>query len=49
MTLRIYLQDLTEAAQEEVLNFYNIKTPEQANLDEFPLFELESAESEEEE
>lgn len=44
MTLKIYFSDLTEDAQREVLEFYEVERPEQANLDEFPLFELEQGE-----
>lgn len=44
MTLEINFYDLTEDAQREVLEFYEIERPEQANLDEFPLFELEKPE-----
>lgn len=46
--LKIYYDDLSEAAKQEVLIFFNIKNPGQANLDEFPLFELESEEEREE-
>ena len=46
VSLKIYFEDLIEAAQKEVLEFYEIDRPEQANLDEFPLFELEQPETE---
>jgi hypothetical protein len=38
--LEIYLSDLTPEAQKKVLKFLKINTPEEANLDVFPLFVL---------
>ena len=38
--LEIFLSDLTPEAQARVLRFLGIKTPEELNLDVFPLFNL---------
>ena len=38
--LFIYFNDLSEQAQQDILDFYGIETPEQANLDTMPLATL---------
>jgi hypothetical protein len=38
--LEIFLSDLKPEAQKKVLQFLGIKTPQEANLDVFPLFGL---------
>ena len=40
--LEIYFSDLNKEAQAEILEFYDIVSPEEANLDIAPLFILES-------
>ena len=37
---KVYFSDLTDNAKEEVLDFFEIDSPEELNLDEFPLFSL---------
>ena len=46
-TLEIMFDDLNSEAQQEVLRFYDCKTPEDGNFDIAPLFVLELEESEE--
>ena len=41
MTMEIYLSDLNEDAQKEVLDFYGLETPEDGNYDVFPICVLE--------
>ena len=43
--LEIFLSDLMPAAQKKVLAFLGIKTPEESNLDVFPLFVLPKPET----
>jgi hypothetical protein len=38
--LEVFLSDLTPEAQRRVLRFLGFKTPEEGNLDVFPLFTL---------
>jgi len=40
--LEINFQDLTDDFQQEVLSFYGIKTPEEANIDVYPVTTLYS-------
>ena len=40
-TLEIYFNDLNEKTQKEVLEFYNITSGTDLNLETFPLFILE--------
>ncbi len=41
-TLEIYFRDLVPEAQEAVLAFFGIGSPQEANCDCFPLFTLEA-------
>lgn len=38
--MEIFFSDLKKEAQKRVLELYNVSTPEEANLDVFPLVEL---------
>jgi len=40
MELKIYFTDLKEDCQKRLLEFYGIKTPEEMNLDIFPVATL---------
>jgi hypothetical protein len=40
--LAIYIDDLTEEAKEKVLKYFGLETPEEGNLDVFPLVILEA-------
>jgi len=42
--LEIYFSDLTEDAQRRYLEFFGIETPEEANVDVVPIFELNAGE-----
>lgn len=40
-SFEIFYRDLNEKAKEEILKFYEIQTPEEGNLDAFPLTVIE--------
>ena len=40
---QVFFKDLTPEAQGEYLRFSNLKTPEEGNLDVYPIFVLEKS------
>lgn len=44
MAIDIMFDDLKEEAQQQVLDLYEIESPEEANLDTVPLFVLDAPE-----
>lgn len=40
--IEIYLDDLTDDAQADVLDFFGLDEPDQGNFDESPIFVLEA-------
>jgi hypothetical protein len=44
ITLEIMYSDLNPEMQKQILKFWNLKSPQDANLDIFPLFVLEESE-----
>jgi hypothetical protein len=45
--VEVYLHDLKEEAQKKVLEALKLSSPEEGNLDVFPLFTLETDDEEE--
>ena len=44
MSIQIFFNNLDKETQEQVLDLYNVKEPEDMNWDVFPLFVLEDPE-----